>query len=169
VAALVHGGDRRKLINRRSPVWISATFALGPIVRASITAAVSAVQIARSIAPEGKETVRMMRSILMVTILILAASAIAWAGDKEDCLNNDGTMRKAQQERMLSACQSLADEGDPLGQNNLGLMYLNGLGVSQDYAEAAKMFRKAADQGFADAQINLGGMCLKPEMNSPRY
>ena len=31
-----------------------------------------------------------------------------------------------------------------------------GLGVSQDYAEAIKWYRKAASQGYADAQYNLG-------------
>jgi hypothetical protein len=37
-------------------------------------------------------------------------------------------------------------------------MYDLGRGVPQDYAEAAKMFRKAADQGYAVAQFALGGM-----------
>ena len=39
-------------------------------------------------------------------------------------------------------------------------MYLKGEGVAQDYAEAAKWFHKAADQGGADATIlfNLGQM-----------
>lgn len=33
-----------------------------------------------------------------------------------------------------------------------------GKGVTQDYTEAAKWYRKAADQGFAQAQFNLGLM-----------
>jgi hypothetical protein len=37
-------------------------------------------------------------------------------------------------------------------------MYLNGNGVRQDHAEALKWFRKAADQGLAVAQNNLGLM-----------
>jgi hypothetical protein len=37
-------------------------------------------------------------------------------------------------------------------------MYYNGKGVPQDYAEAARWYRKAADQGNADAQNNLGVM-----------
>jgi hypothetical protein len=35
-------------------------------------------------------------------------------------------------------------------------MYSNGRGVPQDYAEAVKWYRKAADQGNAKAQTNLG-------------
>ena len=37
-------------------------------------------------------------------------------------------------------------------------MYGIGSGVSQDYAEAARWFRRAAEQGDADAQFNLGLM-----------
>ncbi|MDG2051139.1 MAG: tetratricopeptide repeat protein [Myxococcota bacterium] len=42
-------------------------------------------------------------------------------------------------------------------------MYQNGEGVVQSYAGAAKWYRKAAEQGFADAQSNLGLMYLKGE------
>ena len=35
-------------------------------------------------------------------------------------------------------------------------MYDNGQGVPQDYDEAAKWYRKAAEQGYATAQFNLG-------------
>ncbi len=37
-------------------------------------------------------------------------------------------------------------------------MYDEGLGVTQDYAEAMKWYRKAAEQGHAGAQHNLGFM-----------
>ena len=37
-------------------------------------------------------------------------------------------------------------------------MYKNGYGVSQDDSEAVKWYRKAAEQGDADAQYNLGWM-----------
>jgi TPR repeat protein len=37
-------------------------------------------------------------------------------------------------------------------------MYHDGRGVTQDYAEAARWFRKAADQGYSSAQFNLGLM-----------
>jgi TPR repeat protein len=38
---------------------------------------------------------------------------------------------------------------------------LNGQGVPQDYAEAVKWYRKAADQGLAEAQYNLGSCYAK--------
>ena len=37
-------------------------------------------------------------------------------------------------------------------------MYEEGNGVPQDYAKAVKWYRLAADQGYADAQYNLGVM-----------
>ena len=51
-----------------------------------------------------------------------------------------------------------AEQGDADAQANLGLMYYNGEGVPQDYAEAVRWFRLAAEQGDADAQYNLGVM-----------
>ena len=35
-------------------------------------------------------------------------------------------------------------------------MYYNGQGVQQDYSEAAKWTRKAAEQGYTPAQAHLG-------------
>ena len=37
-------------------------------------------------------------------------------------------------------------------------MYAEGQGVPQNFAEAVSWYRKAADQGLALGQINLGGM-----------
>jgi hypothetical protein len=51
-----------------------------------------------------------------------------------------------------------ADHWDAGEQNNLGVMYAQGQGVPQDYAQAVKWYRLAADQGYASAQYNLGGM-----------
>ena len=44
---------------------------------------------------------------------------------------------------------------------NLGFMYDNGRGVTQDYAEALKWYRLAAELGLADAQTWLGLMYAK--------
>ena len=58
----------------------------------------------------------------------------------------------------IDALRALAEQGDAEAQRNLGIMYDNGQGVPQDYAEAARWFRLAADQGVASAQFNLGVM-----------
>ena len=51
-----------------------------------------------------------------------------------------------------------AEQGNADAQNNLGVMYQYGEGVSQDKAEAVRWYRKAAEQGYAAAQNNLGVM-----------
>jgi len=45
-------------------------------------------------------------------------------------------------------------------QNNLGVIYEEGLGVAIDLTEAARWYRLAADQGEAHAQHSLGEMLL---------
>ena len=45
-----------------------------------------------------------------------------------------------------------------LAQYALGVMYANGKGVGKNEVEAAKWYRKAAEQGYALAQNNLGLM-----------
>jgi TPR repeat protein len=43
---------------------------------------------------------------------------------------------------------------------NLGACYVEGTGVPQDYAQAARFYRLAADQGLARAQMSIG-ICYK--------
>ena len=52
----------------------------------------------------------------------------------------------------------LAKAGHAEAQNSLGDMYYYGEGVPQDYGEAAKWYRLAAEQGHDEAQNNLGNM-----------
>jgi TPR repeat protein len=42
----------------------------------------------------------------------------------------------------------------------LGWYYDTGHGAPQDYTEAVHWYRKAAEQGWADAQFNLGLYCV---------
>ena len=48
-----------------------------------------------------------------------------------------------------------AQQGDVAAQYNLGVSFLNGQGVKQDYVEAAKWFAKAAEGHDLDATYNL--------------
>ena len=51
---------------------------------------------------------------------------------------------------------SRAHDGDARAQLHVGLLYLRGEGVPQDYREARFWIEKAARQGLADAQTRLG-------------
>ena len=46
-----------------------------------------------------------------------------------------------------------AEQGYADAQNNFGVMYENSEGVPQDYAEALRWYRRAAEQGDAIAQV----------------
>lgn len=46
-------------------------------------------------------------------------------------------------------------------QFNLARCYYNGHGVTQDFKQAVEWFLKATEQGDADAQFQLGQICVK--------
>ena len=69
----------------------------------------------------------------------------------------------AAQDFTVAQLKPLAEDGNELAQFELGHMYENGRGVTQDYAEAMKWYRLAADQGYAKAQNNLGYMYRRGE------
>ena len=54
----------------------------------------------------------------------------------------------------LKEWRPLAEQGFVKAQYNLGVMYANGHGVPQDYTEAVKWYRLAAEQGNSGAQNN---------------
>ena len=64
-------------------------------------------------------------------------------------------------EAYLYLIRTLAEQGNPKAQHNLGAMLLHGQGVAREDAAAAHWFRKAAEQGVALAQHNLGLMLLQ--------
>ncbi|MCL0046166.1 sel1 repeat family protein [Nitrospinaceae bacterium] len=57
--------------------------------------------------------------------------------------------------------KELAEQGDSYAQRFLGASYYLGLGVTQNYAEAAKYYKKAAEQGDSVSQVILGAMYEK--------
>ena len=63
----------------------------------------------------------------------------------------------------LKNWRPLAEKGNRQAQHHMGLMYAQGLGVSQDHAKATQWFRKAAQGGHVLAAYNLGFRYLKGE------
>ena len=59
-------------------------------------------------------------------------------------------------ERYLPVFQELANKGYAAAQYYLGYCYYSGKGVTQDYTEAVKWYRKAAERRNTNAQFNLG-------------
>ena len=92
--------------------------------------------------------VTLARCVIFAIALGFAAALAAYApaGPSEDGSHADS---------WLISTFELAEQGDADMQALLGLAYREGIGVPQDYAEAAKWYRLAAEQGNApsDAQV----------------
>ena len=56
----------------------------------------------------------------------------------------------------MRAWLRLAEGGHPKAQNNIGHLYEEGLGVSQNYDTALKWYKKAAAANLPEAQHNIG-------------
>ncbi len=69
-----------------------------------------------------------------------------------------GGVPKKDDQQAFSWFRKAAEAGDPAGMNDLGDMYLNGIGVEKDYAQAFSWFRKAAEAGNPDGMVDLGFM-----------
>lgn len=62
--------------------------------------------------------------------------------------------------KAMSCFQRAAGLGLAEGENQIGYLYANGLGVPVDYGEAMVRFRKAAALGFVQAEMNIGTLYL---------
>ena len=60
---------------------------------------------------------------------------------------------KGEYELALQKFKLLAEKKDPHAEYSLGVMYLNGHGVTKDYNEAIRWFRLSAEQDFPQAQL----------------
>ena len=76
----------------------------------------------------------------------------------QDHNNDSEVMQPPDFAASLSEWQQLAEQGQPVAQYNLGIIYEYGRGVGQSDAEAVKWYRKASVQGVSVAQYRLGIM-----------
>lgn len=54
-----------------------------------------------------------------------------------------------------------ANQGSNVAQYNLGILYLEGIGIEEkDYKKAIELFEKSAEQGYTDAQTKLGDIYI---------
>ena len=64
--------------------------------------------------------------------------------------------QKALHEAEEAQRKRATNEGNAEAMFNLGLLYANGQGVTQDYVRAREWYEKAAEKGFPRAMFNLG-------------
>ena len=92
-------------------------------------------------------------------ILALAAVALAAAPAMADSLQDGARyFQHADYNRALASWRPLAVQGNPVAQNNLGIMYLDGKGVPQNTSEAVRYLSLSAAAGSSLGQNNLGGL-----------
>jgi len=95
----------------------------------------------------------MKKWILLIATILSLCSSVSRADGLEGSVEayNKGNYAQA-----LELLRPLAAQGIATAQNNLGWMYDKGKGVTQDYQEAVKWYRLAAEQGYAAAQQQYG-------------
>ena len=102
------------------------------------------------------------REPILQTAGDLAANlGISRAASGPDAAN--AAYRKGDFATVLTLARPLAGAGDARAQSMLALLYYRGRGVTQDYKEAVKWFRRAADQIDAAAPFYLGIMSAEGE------
>jgi TPR repeat protein len=107
-----------------------------------------------------------MNKTLLIIVPIIALLAVGYSFFPSN--NADHNFQRGMdyydQEIFAKATKYLkiaALQGHIKAQNNLGIMYYDGLGVKEDLAQAAIWYRKSAEQNNVDAQINLAAMYKK--------
>lgn len=93
-----------------------------------------------------------MRVFVLHVIFILLLIACTDSNDPKILFD------QGEYEKSFPLWATLANQGDSLAQNYIGIQYYLGLGTERNYKQAKEWFEKSATQGFADAQYNLGVM-----------
>ena len=93
-----------------------------------------------------REIVMQVRTCLLIALsLLMPVGVPAALGEKSSSQTTNQTQRE-QSLVGLTTLRGIAEKGDAVAQYKLGSSYLSGSGVQQDYQEAAKWFKLAAEQ-----------------------
>ncbi|MSR14458.1 MAG: sel1 repeat family protein [Gammaproteobacteria bacterium] len=98
---------------------------------------------------------RLLHQYLLLLVLAYSAASGAAVSDAA------AAMARGDYAAAVAAFALGADRGDPIAQNNLGVLYLQGKGIGQDYGYARQWFEQAAANGLPGAMHNLGIMHLR--------
>lgn len=90
-----------------------------------------------------------MRKYVFAFLITFALVGRALAGPSKDA---EAAYARGDYATAFRLVQPLADAGERGARNAIGVMCFEGHGVPQDYGEAVKWFRRAVDQGNANAR-----------------
>ena len=96
-----------------------------------------------------------MRKALVFALTVAAADPALAADTAQDGARY---FQKGDYSHALAAWRPLADQGNAVAQNGLGIMYLGGKGVTQNTSEALRYMSLSAASGSPLGQNNLGGL-----------
>lgn len=95
----------------------------------------------------------MIKKFFIAFFLILSLNA-------EDFDTAIEQLKNQNYEEAYKTFLTLARAGDIKAQYNVGMMYKNALGTTQDHIKAFYWFRKSALAGYVDSQYNTGWLYL---------
>ncbi len=95
---------------------------------------------------------RLAAGLVVALSLLLPTIGPAWAGFDDGM----AAVKRGDYQAAHEIWLPFAERGDMRAQYNLGVLYDRGLGVPQNFAEAAKWYLAAAEKGHTDAEANLG-------------
>ena len=96
---------------------------------------------------------RLTATLCLTIAVLLGSIGMSWGADFQ---KGETSFQSGDYATALREWTPLAEQGDPIAQSLLGLIYKNGLGVPQNDKSAVKWYTLAAEQGFPLAQCNLG-------------
>ena len=99
--------------------------------------------------------------VLLISLWFVAISTAAGANDLAAC--------KAQTFASFAPCQRLAAKENADGLFGLGMLYLEGKGVAQDYAKSFQLMLKAAQLGNEYAQFQVGQAYVNGQGTTRNY
>ncbi len=94
----------------------------------------------------------------ILALILAAAMSVSAPAAHADFQAGLAAYQQQQYDAAWREWSPIAEAGDPIAQNGLGVMAFSGFGVPQDHALAAQWFERAALQGLTDAQFNLAIM-----------
>lgn len=107
-----------------------------------------------------------MRKLTIIVCLLLSAVSLLGCSKKtrNPIIQHQNRISAEELNRLLNK----AEQGDAATQYKLGTIYYQGESVPKSYTEALKWYKKAAEQGYGDAQFSLGLMYDKGHIGVPK-
>lgn len=102
---------------------------------------------------------RIITTLVFGLSLLLSAAGISYSAETDEPAQKAAeAYQKGDIATALREWSVFAYQGNPKTPFYIGVMFYAGYSVPQDYEEAIKFFRKAAERENTDAQYNLGVM-----------